>query len=714
MAVSPVSSFRFPSKENQPLHALSPEHTHNSRTPSSQSSHTMIKTDSDTDTAFPPPEPGSSHSSPSRRPASHLFADHRPTTPNGQHSTRGFALPQSPSLPEMYAMRSSGHGRTNSDVQGLVKRFEHLDVRDKEAESKERMKRHEAELKRAMIAREEAESDVRRFREEVRRLRKERDEGGDRERRVARRLETVMDELAHAKESHASQHAIYEKELRKARKEAFKSSSAVLKLQEELKSTRNSLRATQSGFDMEKQKVERRQQETFEAQYQLASVQEELDKLRTHLRIVEEEREALKTNLKEEEVARIAAEGMIALPPAKGGDDDDLLTSPKKSPQKRPSSPLSDDKENMGTNPQKKMLMQKKKLEEELRAEQMRREHAEEMMDFLRLECQFQCCSCRSAAEQGHQDGLEMSEGLAATLAALKQDMMSVLRSPDATDAAEQEPAEHMEVDSGTAAHDASSRHDEVPEVELEQDAEVSHVVEEVERSMTLAPEEAPAQDPVNDENPIAPRPTPAEPEQKEEAPSEQEQIEESPIEVPHTISVPIQPSPPQTPEQRVPTTPHHHHHTVRTITTTTTIPMHFTPVSKPRPSDDDDDNEAENVPPRPTSSHSEVAVDDSAPLGYPLTQTKSAPGKELPFDRAAALAAIEYRRGRARSFAAGHATPRKQMLEGVNINGRRDVSAPALGGKTVGGGGGSSGAVGLGRGPASVGRAGGRAGRVG
>ncbi|RMY63746.1 hypothetical protein D0863_10323 [Hortaea werneckii] len=695
------------------------------------SMHTMNKTESDTDTAFPPPAPGSSHSSPSRRQASHLFADYRPTTPNGQHSTHGFALPQSPSLPEMHAMRGFGHGRTNSDVQGLVKRFEHLDVRDKEAESKERMKRHEAELKRAMIAREEAESDVRRFREEVRRLRKERDDGGDRERRVARRLETVMvsldiiafrpsadtkitqDELAHAKESHASQHAIYEKELRKARKEAFKSSSAVLKLQEELKSTRNSLRATQSGFDMEKQKVERRQQETFEAQYQLASVQEELDKLRTHLRIVEEEREALKTNLKEEEVARIAAEGMIALPPAKGGDDDDLLTSPKKSPHKRPSSPLSDDKENMGTNPQKKMLMQKKKLEEELRAEQMRREHAEEMMDFLRLECQFQCCSCRSAAEQGHQDGLEMSEGLAATLAALKQDMMSVLRAPDATDAAEREPAEHMEVDNGTTAHDTFSGHDQMPEAELERNVEVSSAAEEVDRSMTLGPEEAPAQDSVNDENPIAPRPTSAEPDQKEELPLEQEQVEEAPIEVPHTTTVPIQPPSPQTPEQRIPTTPHHHQHSVRTITTTTTIPMHFTPVSKTRPSDDDDDNETENVPPRPTSSHSEVAVDDSAPVGYPLTQTKSAPGKELPFDRAAALAAIEYRRGRARSFAAGHATPRKQMLEGVNINGRRDVSAPALGGKTVGGGGGN-GAGGLGRGPASVGRAGGRAGRLG
>ncbi|KAI7350262.1 hypothetical protein KC336_g22606, partial [Hortaea werneckii] len=283
--------------------------------------------------------------------------------------------------------------------------------------------------------------------------------------------------------------------------------------------------------------------------------------------------------------------------------------------------------------PQKKILMQKKKLEEELRVEQMRREHAEEMMDFIRLECHFQCCSCRSAAERGHQDGLEMSEGLATTLAALKQDMMSVLGAPDANNSPEQEPAERMEVDGGATAHGAVSRDDQAPEEELEQSVEVSPAGGEVDRSMTLAPEEEPEKDPVNDENPIAPRPTPAEPDQKEEAPSEQEQVEEAPIEVPHTTSVPIQPSSPQTPERRIPTTPHHHHHTVRTITTTTTIPMHFTPVSKPRPSDDDD-NEAENVPPRPTSSHSEVAVDDSAPVGYPLTQTKSAPGKELPFDR--------------------------------------------------------------------------------
>ena len=73
-----------------------------------------------------------------------------------------------------------------------MKRFEHLDVRDQDAESAERRKRHEAELRRAQIAREEAESDVKRLREELRRMKKDGEEGRERERKVARRLEVVM------------------------------------------------------------------------------------------------------------------------------------------------------------------------------------------------------------------------------------------------------------------------------------------------------------------------------------------------------------------------------------------------------------------------------------------------------------------------------------------------------------------------------------------
>ena len=93
-------------------------------------------------------------------------------------------------MPEINTFRS--HVRTNSDVQGLVKRFEHLDVRDRDAESVERRKRHEAELRRAQIAREEAESDAKRLREEVRRLKKDGDEASERARRVSKRLDVVM------------------------------------------------------------------------------------------------------------------------------------------------------------------------------------------------------------------------------------------------------------------------------------------------------------------------------------------------------------------------------------------------------------------------------------------------------------------------------------------------------------------------------------------
>ncbi len=96
----------------------------------------------------------------------------------------------------------------------------------------------------------------------------------------------MQEESGAAKEAYAAQSSIYEKELRKARKEAFKSSSAVLKIQEELKSTRNTLRITQSGFELEKQKVQRKEQERFEMEYRLVPLQEEIENLKQKLAAV--------------------------------------------------------------------------------------------------------------------------------------------------------------------------------------------------------------------------------------------------------------------------------------------------------------------------------------------------------------------------------------------------------------------------------------------
>ncbi|SMQ48014.1 unnamed protein product [Zymoseptoria tritici ST99CH_3D7] len=431
----------------------------------------------------------SPRSSPNRK--ANLFADYNPHA-RSPVKENGFALPGSPSLPEIHAFRS--HARTNSDVQGLVKRFEILDVRDRDAELADRSKRHEAELRRAQIAREEAESDVKRLREETRRLKKEGDEGRDRERKVGKRLEVVMEEFANFKEAHASQSAVYEKEVRKARKEAFKNSSMVLKIQEELKSTRSSLRITQSGLDMEKRKLAQRDQETFDAQYSLVALQEELDKLRVQLQVAEDEKNALKTSLKEEEVARVAAEGMIALPASV--DEDELMGSPQRlSPAKRTASPLSDDKENAGVVTKK--MLDSRRFDEELAYERTRREHAEELAEFLRLECHFRCCPCRASDHAGQDQQLPVAGELGQAFESIRSEMRAILTPPASVD----DENDTMTVQKPHKDENSQQQHEaeqepkqeprEQPDVEMDQ-APLLQLPDDFDRSLTMMDEVAP------------------------------------------------------------------------------------------------------------------------------------------------------------------------------------------------------------------------------
>ena len=99
-------------------------------------------------------------------------------------------LPQSPSLPSISNIQNDpfiAHSRGNSDVQGKVAQFNNLSK-----EAAQRRKDSEAALKRAVLGREEAESETRRLREENRLLRQDVEEGRARERRVGERLEGVM------------------------------------------------------------------------------------------------------------------------------------------------------------------------------------------------------------------------------------------------------------------------------------------------------------------------------------------------------------------------------------------------------------------------------------------------------------------------------------------------------------------------------------------
>lgn len=80
-----------------------------------------------------------------------------------------------------------GHSRESS-VHDKVAQFNSLAFQGKQLERKA----NDAALKRAMLGREEAESEMRRYRDETRSLRRQVEEGKERERKVGERLETVM------------------------------------------------------------------------------------------------------------------------------------------------------------------------------------------------------------------------------------------------------------------------------------------------------------------------------------------------------------------------------------------------------------------------------------------------------------------------------------------------------------------------------------------
>ena len=284
--------------------------------------------------------------------------------------------------------------RAQSDVHSMVARFDTLQIRDPE----EARKKQAAALKRAQMGREEAEADAKRVREELREAKSDVESYKSREQRLMKRVDSMTDELHRSKETQTHAQTLYEKEIRKTRKEAFRASSSLVKLQEELKAARNMLRTLQSDLDLEKAKATRREQEAFTSQYQLVGVQEDLADARARLKVVEEEREALKMSLKEEEVARIAAEGRIALPVAV--DEDDEFASPRKTRRSDVRRSLSPPKMMLSPDIQAANEEEVEMLREEVWMQRRRRDEAEDIIRHMRLECQFGCCSCKLAEQQ--------------------------------------------------------------------------------------------------------------------------------------------------------------------------------------------------------------------------------------------------------------------------------------------------------------------------
>ncbi|KAF1976279.1 hypothetical protein BU23DRAFT_456528 [Bimuria novae-zelandiae CBS 107.79] len=641
---------------------------------------------------------------------------------------------ESPGLPDLRTSPLRKHRRNDSDVsvQGLAAMFENLEVKDfKEAQAKymvalqKEKSKHAAEMtkmerkfqmmERYKVRVEELEQDMKRMtqehdgcvsRELYEKSRKDSREAIAKWESAFKRVEEHKEQwdakivkLNRNNEVAMAKGHVYKKAMQDAKDEVARVKPQVAILKGKNEGLERALTRVESDLKFQTKEAEKYKNECYSLDVKVGTIQSEMggeiQALKDRLILVESERDALKTSLKEEEVLRIAAEGRIPLPTATTDEYDDF-GSPVRSPQKqRTSEREEEDKENVAP---KKVAVELKLAQQELHTEKRLRERAQEQIEFMKMECQFRCCSCRIADSKGsdyvHDNSYDAAiKAIKATVPAMtpppsdhgdervediiKEDSSDVDRpfTPPAEDAQSEghsagtldrscdtvivkrpasttpEPAVMFSPTTGTfrsvpspvkdtAAHDVqmNDNADLGLSAVMELTMETSPWVPNARRPQSRAsirPEDQKAKSAaiVIHEDAVM--------ESDEEDEEDEENEPASPL---------------QEAASEPPVTPY----ITRTITTTTTIPLHFSPATPAVKS--------ENGPLTP-STVAHAPANARTPVLGELTLNK------LPFNREAALEAIRQRRGRARSMAAGQDTPRKQMMDGVKE--RRDISAP-------------------------------------
>ncbi|KAL4917794.1 hypothetical protein BDW62DRAFT_182840 [Aspergillus aurantiobrunneus] len=271
-----------------------------------------------------------------------------------------------------------------------------------------------AALQRAILGREEAESALSRVSSQL-------SEAQSRERRISERLESLLEELQTAKERQAHERMVFEKEIRKARKEAFRAGSALVKTQEELKHMKAEAKGLSQEVQSEREAKEKAKQEAFERAYAIAGLTEELEELKGRLRTSEATNHAITLQharareIKKQNISRMSlAEGDLA-----------LIMTPSPRRPKRPAddttdtpAPKTTDTTSHPDTPPKKLLKLSdplpphyteqfecappltvhelvERLQDDIRWEQKQRADAEDLVEFMQVQCMFKVCGCR-------------------------------------------------------------------------------------------------------------------------------------------------------------------------------------------------------------------------------------------------------------------------------------------------------------------------------
>ncbi|KAL4799081.1 hypothetical protein BDV19DRAFT_355937 [Aspergillus venezuelensis] len=268
-----------------------------------------------------------------------------------------------------------------------------------------------AALQRAILGREEAESSLSRMTAQL-------SEAQSRERRISERLESLLEELQAAKERQAHERIIFEKEIRKARKEAFRASSTLVKTQEDLKHVKAEAKDLSQEVQAERESKEGAKQEAFERAYAIAGLTEELEEVKTRLRTVEATNHAI--TLQHARAREIKKQSFSRMSIVEG--DLALIMTPSPRKPKRPADDETPTHEvadtiHEATPPRKAMRMsdvapeqytQKfedeppltvrelvDRLVEELDDEKKLRADAEDLIEFMQVQCMFKVCRCR-------------------------------------------------------------------------------------------------------------------------------------------------------------------------------------------------------------------------------------------------------------------------------------------------------------------------------
>lgn len=222
----------------------------------------------------------------------------------------------------------------------------------------------------------------------------------NRERLVAERVESMMEQLAnaHTRARYEQQHS--DKEVKSMKKQVHKAELALIRCQAELEEARKEQEGFKMRADHERQAKEKSRQEAFERARTLASNIEELEVVKRERDLLTSENEALKSVQSSMQLGTITAAAAhlreAGVQVKLDTTDQDASTSGERG------SHLCDKCGNPDISlPDYSESETVQELQEELAWVRSQLEREEALVHFMNMQCQFRSCPCRMADKAG-------------------------------------------------------------------------------------------------------------------------------------------------------------------------------------------------------------------------------------------------------------------------------------------------------------------------